>query len=473
MRTLPRLSVLGPMAIAVFLVLVGMTHAGLVVAVVGVAQVVIGLVPRLDKATDSGVRSATHLVTLTIGVLISAPTAFMVFAVGTILRVGGIDLLAQGAGPSAWTSRSNRDVRTGAPRTFQPQPQPQPADRLPALRSSRRGIVLATVVMLSAAAIVQQRSARHEPAPATSTVPALRSQPQQRLMQSEDGVAFASMLPDATLGWRLPDRLDGTVVSVVDGHRRSSTPSRHGAVVWMFGGSALFGSGQRDAHTISSVLARDAQAGDTPIRVVNWGVYAYTSAQESLAFRRALTSTGPPDLVVFYDGYNDVETGMGAMLSGLPGRSQVIAPLPVLQRGQLMQTGDGKRSASTADDIDGTIGAYTDAMSAARSAADARGIEMIQFWQPNAFTRRPTADELRTLSTLGYDPFLRSAHEELHRRVRARLPANVIDLSDVLDQAPTVFIDQVHTNETGARLVGDAIARHLRSRLVKLKAAQR
>jgi hypothetical protein len=76
--------------------------------------------------------------------------------------------------------------------------------------------------------------------------------------------------------------------------------------VWFFGGSALWGTGARDAHTISSEVARllTVRTG-RPVEAVNFGESGYVSGQEVVALQRALVSRAAPDAVVFYDGLND------------------------------------------------------------------------------------------------------------------------------------------------------------------------
>jgi len=104
----------------------------------------------------------------------------------------------------------------------------------------------------------------------------------------------------------------GRYINSRDGVRRSYQPpgaERAGVpVVWFFGGSTMFGEGQRDLHTIPSEVARRAEADGVTLRVVNYGERGYTAFQEFLLFEQELAEHGPPDLAVFYDGVNELGT---------------------------------------------------------------------------------------------------------------------------------------------------------------------
>ena len=92
--------------------------------------------------------------------------------------------------------------------------------------------------------------------------------------------------------------------------------------MWFFGGSAAFGAGRRDAHTIPSELVRQAGAEAVALEVHNLAVPATVNWQAAMLLLRGWWED-PPDLVVFYDGANDlalqdVLTGRGMGRSDRP-----------------------------------------------------------------------------------------------------------------------------------------------------------
>ena len=77
--------------------------------------------------------------------------------------------------------------------------------------------------------------------------------------------------------------------------------------IWMFGDSVLWGSGVSDADTIPSQLARVYAASGQNVCITNYAEQAWVSTQELVELLLQLKySIRPPDVVVFYDGENDI-----------------------------------------------------------------------------------------------------------------------------------------------------------------------
>jgi lysophospholipase L1-like esterase len=77
-------------------------------------------------------------------------------------------------------------------------------------------------------------------------------------------------------------------------------------VVWMFGDSALWGTGSTDAETIPSQLAKIYEDAGQKICVRNYGEAAWISTQGVIQLLLQLKLPArKPDIVIFYDGTND------------------------------------------------------------------------------------------------------------------------------------------------------------------------
>lgn len=245
-----------------------------------------------------------------------------------------------------------------------------------------------------------------------------------------------------------------------------------------FGGSAMFGWGQRDDHTIPSELARLAEAEGVPVEVHNFGMYGWVAWQEYQYLERLLAAGHEFDLAVFYDGINDVSVqqsdyspdpthgGTGVLrkigeqihdeIYTKPGffdgavdlartYRENSATARVVDRvlGRDRELPDWLTQPATGTAVDQTAAAldvYRRSQDAVLDLADRYDLPVRFFWQP---MRQPWAPE-----------------------ILEGLPARTTDLSSALDDVDEpVWIDEGHTNEVGARLVATDLWAALRADL--------
>ena len=108
------------------------------------------------------------------------------------------------------------------------------------------------------------------------------------------------------------------------GHRvtpQPAMPAMPAAKVFFFGGSTLWGTDQRDDHTIPAEASRRQQQLAGPgrrVQVTKLGETGYVTTQDFLALLLELRAGNIPDVVVFYDGINDVGTTVQFGTPGLP-----------------------------------------------------------------------------------------------------------------------------------------------------------
>ena len=81
----------------------------------------------------------------------------------------------------------------------------------------------------------------------------------------------------------------------------------HSLQIWMFGDSALWGTGVDDANTLPSHLARLYSQSGQSVCIKNYGEAAWVSTQELIQLLLQLKHAGRrPDIVVFYDGTDEI-----------------------------------------------------------------------------------------------------------------------------------------------------------------------
>ena len=277
------------------------------------------------------------------------------------------------------------------------------------------------------------------------------------------------------------------LITTVEGVRRSYEPAAAPStapVIWFFGGSTMWGWGQRDLHTIPSEVARLSEQAGTPVRVVNFGELAWVHWQEALAFERELASRPAPDLVVFYDGVNEVNVQTDALgpYGGRPSDQPTIYDFDTDPPISL----PGAFSAPPRQDRSSWLDRWADTSAVAQLA---RGLGDVLGAEPAGAAESPTPLPTETIVERTVDVYERGravsiglarrhdvppvffwqprrpdvGNGPIDRAVRARLTLPTVDLGGTLDgtDPESIYSDDAHTNERGARLVAEAMWAHL------------
>src|SRR6266571_3319898 len=229
------------------------------------------------------------------------------------------------------------------------------------------------------------------------------------------------------------------------GHRRTvqSVPLS-GAVrhVLFLGGSAMWGLGARDEMTIPSlVAARLAERGVRDVAVTNFGETGYVFTQELFQLELELRRGGRPDVVVFYDGFNDIAAAVIDGRAGVPANEpNRVAEFGLRRLRQLTSRASGAASGpapdSTARDAARTYAATAHLV---EGLAQRYGFRTLYFWQPALHTSlKPLAPYERVLrDSIEADPF--------QRRLRAVDVAAAAEIDAVMaDMAPERFVNLTH-----------------------------
>lgn len=269
-----------------------------------------------------------------------------------------------------------------------------------------------------------------------------------------------------------PRAFHSRYLSTTDAERVSYQPRAAAGVeplrIAFLGGSVMFGVGQRDEHTIPSEVARLAEAQGITVEVHNYGLPGWVSWQELQYLERLLAAGERYDLIVFYDGFNeflvqstgysvdpthlgaatmgrfaidhhrDHETDQG-VVDGLREVGSAYARFSAVGRiidrfrsGDPVGEGELTSAASPEQQAGAALDVYGRAIHLVDDLAADHHTEVRFFWQP---------------TKAGWDP-----------AVTDRLPDGVTDVSHALDgRQNDLYIDEVHTNEEGARLMAVAL----------------
>jgi lysophospholipase L1-like esterase len=266
--------------------------------------------------------------------------------------------------------------------------------------------------------------------------------------------------------------------------------------VALFGGATIWGTGARDEFTIPSYVSKTlAEKYPHRFHVVNYGQDQYVSTQEVVAFLREMQKDNVPDIVIFYDGYNDTFAAIQAGAAGIPLNEDdrtrefnLLHPsrkrdfyFEALSRTNTFQLMRGLQNAlwpriqadsltETANDelARDVVRAYFRNVEFVTAMEKEFGFTSRFFWQPSVYTRaRPTEPEKSIIrgSPQGAS-FYRRVHEAMKETDRAAGPANFTDISGVLDgSAATAFIDATHSTELANQVIAHEMVADLEDTL--------
>jgi lysophospholipase L1-like esterase len=313
---------------------------------------------------------------------------------------------------------------------------------------------------------------------------------------------------------RLPH--DGEYIHVgEDGLRRTWTPSASdgaappAARVYMFGGSTLWGFGARDDHTIPSCLARAlAEHPGPPVAVSNLAETGYVSTQGVLTLLRRLQHGDVPDLVVFYDGINDIFSTYQAGEAGLTqnehrrrkefnllgehsGRTPYLAGAAayhLLKETAIYRWTESLVRMASPPVLPGSFAPPLEDADCARLAADTAavylanvrilhalaeqfGFQVLCFWQPMLFDKPTlTAYEAGQAEAFGYLEDLVTRTTDAVRAGRdPSLQDTLLLLSNTFDGvSEPLFLDFCHVAEGGNAMLAAAMLEPVRERLQRM-----
>ncbi|MCU1498072.1 MAG: hypothetical protein JWM47_2025, partial [Acidimicrobiales bacterium] len=258
-------------------------------------------------------------------------------------------------------------------------------------------------------------------------------------------------------------------VNIVDGERLTRAPEPCDCdtkEVWFTGASAAFGSGQRDLHTIASQLVRLGDDHGVSLHIRNLAVPGHTLWQEYAPVLARLANGERPDLVVFYDGFNDLSYSFTEGVLGTPDFRVPMVDRPDLQPLQILGLGPGGIVEAT-EPLGGLEGLgrsaarrYRRLVELVTADVEALGVPVLFVFQPDALTsavQRAAGFEAPLRGAEGLEG-MGDALASMLAVAESELPEGQLNLRHVFDDLSSpVFFDPVHTNEQGAAVVAEAI----------------
>jgi lysophospholipase L1-like esterase len=275
---------------------------------------------------------------------------------------------------------------------------------------------------------------------------------------------------------------DGETINV-DANGNRVTPDgdcfEEAFTLFTFGGSTMWGWGAPDSETIPAHLQEELKRlMDAPVCVVNYGEDGFVSTQGVIRLMQELQRGTVPDVVLFYDGINDL---FAAYESGSPGAHTMLADVrkrfdahPLrnwlegtrtywlitgLVYGRRDELPPGTRVGRLAT---GVAGMYLANYRIVQGLSREFGFESFFFWQPHLVVGgKPLSVEeerMRARMSGARVELAQAAHERIARA--AEVSDGLWQMGDVFDEASEqIWIDEWgHVTPVGNRLIARAMA---------------
>jgi lysophospholipase L1-like esterase len=266
--------------------------------------------------------------------------------------------------------------------------------------------------------------------------------------------------------------------------------------VFFFGGSAAWGTGARDDHTIPSCLSRILNEGGMRVKVTNFGESGYVSTQGLITLILELRRGNVPDLAIFYDGVNDTFSAYQNRMAGIPQNEENrIKEFNALRDGGhfdlelaalLKKTsiyrfseGLGRRLAGGPEssfDLDAGPGAegsrladelvsrYRGNLELIRILGKLRDFTTLFYWQPAVSLKAHLTpyEAMMAEKDSKYGEWYTEACRRIAALESSRAEEGFHDLSGIFkDVKEPIFIDWSHVTEQGNTLIARRIAKNV------------
>jgi lysophospholipase L1-like esterase len=260
--------------------------------------------------------------------------------------------------------------------------------------------------------------------------------------------------------------------------------------IFMFGGSTIWGTGARDEFTIPSLVGSELSKRGLNVEVLNFGELGYVNTQELIRLYLEFRRKNLPDLVVFYDGANDMFSAYQQRLAGNPqNESNRVNEFNATKGGRKKSMKlflDSLMTFSFARFVTGfidrkikinnyteqetdklaseTVDIYFENVNLISYLEGKYGFKTLFYWQPIIFNKLNLSQyEQKEAEKVDYQrQFVTAVRDKIRENQLSEKSAKVHDISDIFeDLRKPVFLDLCHISEYGNSVVANRIAKDI------------
>lgn len=261
---------------------------------------------------------------------------------------------------------------------------------------------------------------------------------------------------------------------------------KHKLSLFFFGGSTMWGSGVRDKYTIPSLVGNELTNKKFSVEITNFGESGYVSMQEVIKLNIELKKGNIPDIVVFYDGANDIFSSLQSGVAGIPQNENnrlkefntlqekkksflvFMQSLSTLATVKFIRQKFGKNEFIFAanDDVNlralakETVHLYNENIRLVNALAKEFGFQAFFYWQPTIFSKPELSyyEKQQFEKAKAINLFAGFVNEELFKEKIQFENILFRDLTPIFTyQNDPVYIDWCHVGENGNTMIAQEI----------------
>ncbi len=283
----------------------------------------------------------------------------------------------------------------------------------------------------------------------------------------------------------IPKKRDvkGKYINVLDYLRLTTdTPPEYDQRIFMFGGSTVFCSEVPDSFTICSFLQREINKNHYSTRVFNYGATSVNVKQQLERFNRDI-KVRKKDVVIFYDGVNDVIQGVyhgnpdGWIVGNNRKTHYLIRLLRKYKKYSAILRLFNKEITTTPNILDENIYLtsrnYFDVISKMDDLLKEDNGNFYHFLQPHLFTKQghnnyeKKLEKIESIIPINIPRALIETYPYLVKTTQnLEFSYDLSSVLDTLKQSP--YLDFCHINEYGNRIIASNIFNIVKNDLIKL-----
>ena len=267
----------------------------------------------------------------------------------------------------------------------------------------------------------------------------------------------------------IPQDQKGEKISIKNNFRSTSfQPSFSKKNIYVFGGSTIFSLGVSDSATICSFLQKKLNDNGYEIKVTNVGVIAATLKQQ-IQRLKLFFEIDKTDIVIFYDGVNDMTKAFQKNKNNKMQKTHIINFQAIFQKfrnfalGRYLMERSTKSTKSNVKNFVIESEEYCKLLIETNRFIKNQGALFYHFLEPNLYAKSP----LNKYEKEDLVPFLRFYAPDMELILKKSAPifsacsknltfsTNLNLAFNEIENSP--FLDFVHLNESGNKIIADRI----------------